>query len=499
MQLMTFNSLLMFDVVFVFFLFLVGVTCLVYYLPPTTKKSTRRSKQQQSTIDHSLAGVDLECGGGSREIHGESSGRGGVNSGDEEESGDIEDSLHYYRQFASLRHHRCPHHHHHYHQQQLNYDQQLHSHRHQFMDNHYLPVMSSSPSSCSSSGGGGGGHSSRSYMRIPSSPTPTPPPPPPPSQNGTNCVFTEEDTEDQGNMEILPEHQPQQRHRTSRHLYHNILNSAFEQHGDPYGDDDEDELNMIATNVEILSSPIVAGIEATAAAAVAISTSLPASPNHDKNSPQQEGERKWLNGGRWEDHHRHRGQLMALMNSSNRSSGSSSSSQQSNSGNQEKQNVANDGNRYHLPLHPRPECHTARHVVGICQYHMQQHLKNHQQQHQLHRLYQQQQLLQQFANQQQQHVITGSSSSSTVSPVLSPTSGGGSLALMMPSIVQNPTAVDEIGLGLEHGQKKVQYIVVDTTTDRNKKPRPNQYCHVKAQNCDTVSRKCAAAGPVDEV
>lgn len=35
MQLMTFNSLLMFDIVFVFFLFLVGVTCLVYYLPPS--------------------------------------------------------------------------------------------------------------------------------------------------------------------------------------------------------------------------------------------------------------------------------------------------------------------------------------------------------------------------------------------------------------------------------------------------------------------------------
>lgn len=34
MQFMTFNSLLMFDIVFVFFLFLVGVTCLVYYLPP---------------------------------------------------------------------------------------------------------------------------------------------------------------------------------------------------------------------------------------------------------------------------------------------------------------------------------------------------------------------------------------------------------------------------------------------------------------------------------
>lgn len=33
MQLMTLNSLLMFDIVFLFFLFLVGVSCLVYYLP----------------------------------------------------------------------------------------------------------------------------------------------------------------------------------------------------------------------------------------------------------------------------------------------------------------------------------------------------------------------------------------------------------------------------------------------------------------------------------
>lgn len=39
MQLMTFNSLLMFDIVFVFFLFLVGVTCLVYYLPPARTTS----------------------------------------------------------------------------------------------------------------------------------------------------------------------------------------------------------------------------------------------------------------------------------------------------------------------------------------------------------------------------------------------------------------------------------------------------------------------------
>lgn len=37
---MLFNSLLMFDIVFIFFLFLVGVTCLLYYLPPKIRKSS---------------------------------------------------------------------------------------------------------------------------------------------------------------------------------------------------------------------------------------------------------------------------------------------------------------------------------------------------------------------------------------------------------------------------------------------------------------------------
>lgn len=52
MQLMTFNSLLMFDIVFIFFLFLVAVTCLMYYLPPSKIKrkshfDKRRSQHQQ--------------------------------------------------------------------------------------------------------------------------------------------------------------------------------------------------------------------------------------------------------------------------------------------------------------------------------------------------------------------------------------------------------------------------------------------------------------------
>jgi hypothetical protein len=40
MQLMTLNSLLMFDVVFLFFLFLVVVSCIVYYVPTARHPGT---------------------------------------------------------------------------------------------------------------------------------------------------------------------------------------------------------------------------------------------------------------------------------------------------------------------------------------------------------------------------------------------------------------------------------------------------------------------------
>lgn len=54
MQLMTFNSLLMFDIVFIFFLFLIVVTCLLYYLPPTKIRhkspSDKRRSQQSVTV-----------------------------------------------------------------------------------------------------------------------------------------------------------------------------------------------------------------------------------------------------------------------------------------------------------------------------------------------------------------------------------------------------------------------------------------------------------------
>jgi hypothetical protein len=69
---MTFNSLLMFDIVFIFFLFLVVVTCILYYIPPPTKSkkplmsppspslsmhsfgSERRRSQQSYTVASSV-------------------------------------------------------------------------------------------------------------------------------------------------------------------------------------------------------------------------------------------------------------------------------------------------------------------------------------------------------------------------------------------------------------------------------------------------------------
>ncbi|XP_021698665.1 uncharacterized protein LOC110676167 [Aedes aegypti] len=65
MQLMTLNSLLMFDIVFIFFLFLVGVTCLVYYLPPpalSTLRSTGKGPNGSQTLT-TTCGTTTTCTG----------------------------------------------------------------------------------------------------------------------------------------------------------------------------------------------------------------------------------------------------------------------------------------------------------------------------------------------------------------------------------------------------------------------------------------------------
>lgn len=50
MQLVAINSLLMFDVVFIFFLFLVGVSCLVYYLPQQPRLSPAETDETSYVI-----------------------------------------------------------------------------------------------------------------------------------------------------------------------------------------------------------------------------------------------------------------------------------------------------------------------------------------------------------------------------------------------------------------------------------------------------------------
>jgi hypothetical protein len=61
MQLMTFNSLLMFDIVFIFFLFLVVVTCILYYIPPPT-----RSKKSSSLMPPSSPSFSTHTYGNER-------------------------------------------------------------------------------------------------------------------------------------------------------------------------------------------------------------------------------------------------------------------------------------------------------------------------------------------------------------------------------------------------------------------------------------------------
>lgn len=46
---MTFNSLLMFDIVFIFFLFLIAVTCLMYYLPPSKIRKIESNRRRRNS------------------------------------------------------------------------------------------------------------------------------------------------------------------------------------------------------------------------------------------------------------------------------------------------------------------------------------------------------------------------------------------------------------------------------------------------------------------
>lgn len=124
---MTFNSLLMFDIVFVFFLFLVGVTCLVYYLPPS-KQSISHCR-----VNHNASGTataDKFNGGGDDDDDDDGDGDGdGVAVG-------------YQRRMHQRCHRQYCHHHHnaqsHYHVQrtQINNPTNFHCEHHHHNHDH---------------------------------------------------------------------------------------------------------------------------------------------------------------------------------------------------------------------------------------------------------------------------------------------------------------------------------------------------------------------------
>lgn len=370
MQLMTFNSLLMFDIVFVFFLFLVGVTCLVYYLPPANRKSPQASPAQlYSPVETASQRISEDFTGCVRETN-----------------------LHCYTQPFN----RCPHHqgyylHTHNRMQRKQEAEYQHS-----TTNPYLPIMTSKS-----------------------------------SQNSRGVS-----DKDPVNKTI-PSDQEQhmiKSHESSRHLYHNILNSAFEIEDEL---NEGDECSMIATNVQIVRRPAPVGLIST-------------SPNNNQIENNEQANKE-----------------------SSSETVINIESQLPIAGNL----GVEPSQRYPNPYQHRLECQSGRHVVGICQYHMQQHLKNHHLQHHLHRL--QQEMMQEFAEEQQQH--QGASNAMVRPCPVLPKRGEAS-----PIEVINGRSADN--------HNKVQYIVVDTTTDRNNK-RLNKYCHVKVQNCDIKK----SVGLVDQV
>lgn len=177
MQLMTFNSLLMFDIVFVFFLFLVGVTCLVYYLPPPQHRSSTHQHQQNSQT-----GAAAVANHSMMEMH-PNSGRNLENPDDNRENNSL----------------------------------------------------------------------------------------------GINHGLSGSEQDDDRNMEILPEHSGLMSIKSSRHLYHNILNSAFEMQ-DFYCDCHRQLHNQQQMPIAVEGASSIQQHQEQ------VSTSLPQSPVHQSSS-----------------------------------------------------------------------------------------------------------------------------------------------------------------------------------------------------------------------
>lgn len=128
---MTFNSLLMFDIVFVFFLFLVGVTCLVYYLPPS-KQSISHCRVNHNSSATTNADNAADDDDEDAEVDGDGGG-GGENG--------VDGAIDYPRRMHQRSHRQCYHHHHHNAQHHYHVQRQQHVNNNptNFHREHHLP------------------------------------------------------------------------------------------------------------------------------------------------------------------------------------------------------------------------------------------------------------------------------------------------------------------------------------------------------------------------
>lgn len=394
MLLMTFNSLLMFDIVFVFFLFLVGVTCLVYYLPPTTRKAKSFSLPDDKSCP-SVEYGDVTCAAELVYPHSHYQHHLRAFYRDQHHRlGDIESCVveddQYCRRVENR--YRCPHNLQPGKEPKNNINPLSKKGRNVFAANISRDPERSPENTTMTERSNrtvvGRGEMSELYRGTP-------------SHSPGNA------DKDQFNLEVVSLVANQETDaligspKSSRHLYHNILNSDFE-HDDDDGIESSHSDCAITNREASLPSPLQAPVRIPAPLALI-------------NIPD------------------------TVQNNNATSSA---------------------GIQYPLPRQYFPESYNTRHVFGVCQYHLQKH-------HQLQQIYQQQ---------ERPNNLNIRPSSSTG------------------SVNSTETSIS----GTEPRFRGVEYVIVDTATDNNKK-HLNKYCHVKVHNCD-MNKKCATRGlPVDKV
>lgn len=284
MQLMTFNSLLMFDIVFVFFLFLVGVTCLVYYLPPTQSRTSAASSTQASAVAASTRPTTAAGGA------------------------DVTGNLSYPGDSHSHFGHHLHHHHHHNSNNNSNNHHQTNLHHNNSNDiSNYACerqhpgyeltgaqtarryVLSQATEDLADCRRGAGAGSPQLLLMM--------------SQAAMHLQrhnrLSHDDVEEPGNMEILPENESSTGSSSTlrktmeaapssaainRHLYHNILNAAFELQGEGPCECDVLRQNEGRLGVSFVA-PTLTPTSPQSSPTSIVSTSLPSSPTRTSMSP----------------------------------------------------------------------------------------------------------------------------------------------------------------------------------------------------------------------